>query len=91
MNKIEHMNYEIWHSIDRYRCQVIFVGEEVSSYLQIRGSVPLFWDQPGINVRRNYISCNIMKTCRFLLKRLVRTRSACLAVPSCLLLHSTNT
>ena len=27
------------------------MGDEVSSYLQIRGSVPLFWDQPGINVR----------------------------------------
>jgi len=30
--------------------QSIFMGEEVSSYVQIRGSVPLFWDQPGVNV-----------------------------------------
>ncbi|XP_059090202.1 synaptojanin-1-like isoform X2 [Tigriopus californicus] len=30
--------------------QMIVVGEDISSFLQIRGSVPLFWDQPGINV-----------------------------------------
>merc|ERR1719225_164354 len=30
--------------------QVIFLGEEVSSFVQIRGSVPLFWEQPGVNV-----------------------------------------
>ena len=29
---------------------VYFTGEEVSSFVQIRGSVPLFWEQPGINV-----------------------------------------
>ena len=27
-----------------------FSGEEVSSFVQIRGSVPLFWEQPGVNV-----------------------------------------
>ena len=27
--------------------QVIFLGDEVSSFVQIRGSVPLFWEQPG--------------------------------------------
>ncbi len=31
--------------------QAIFLGDDVSSFVQIRGSVPLFWDQPGINVR----------------------------------------
>ncbi len=30
--------------------QAIFLGDEVTSFVQIRGSVPLFWDQPGINV-----------------------------------------
>lgn len=30
--------------------QVIFMGEEQSSFVQIRGSVPLFWEQPGVNV-----------------------------------------
>ena len=27
--------------------QLILIDDEVSSFLQIRGSVPLFWDQPG--------------------------------------------
>ena len=31
--------------------QAIFMGEEVTSFVQIRGSVPLFWEQPGVNVR----------------------------------------
>ena len=31
--------------------QIILIDDEVSSFLQIRGSVPLFWEQPGINVR----------------------------------------
>lgn len=30
--------------------QVIFLEDAVSSYLMIRGSVPLFWEQPGVNV-----------------------------------------
>ena len=30
--------------------QVIFLEEAVSSYVMIRGSVPLFWEQPGVNV-----------------------------------------
>ncbi|KAK6191374.1 hypothetical protein SNE40_003083 [Patella caerulea] len=30
--------------------QVIFLDDQVSSYVQTRGSVPLFWEQPGINV-----------------------------------------
>ena len=33
--------------------QVIFMDDEVSSFLQIRGSVPLFWEQPGVNVSIN--------------------------------------
>ena len=31
--------------------QIILIDDEISSFLQIRGSVPLFWEQPGINVR----------------------------------------
>jgi synaptojanin len=30
--------------------QVIFLDHEVSSFVQTRGSVPLFWEQPGIQV-----------------------------------------
>jgi hypothetical protein len=30
--------------------QIVYVDNELSSYLQIRGSVPLFWEQPGIQV-----------------------------------------
>ncbi|CAB1333303.1 unnamed protein product [Coregonus sp. 'balchen'] len=28
--------------------QVIFLDDQVSSFIQIRGSIPLFWEQPGI-------------------------------------------
>ena len=31
--------------------QAIFMGDEVTSFVQVRGSVPLFWEQPGVNVR----------------------------------------
>lgn len=31
--------------------QVIYLDNEVTSYLQTRGSVPLFWEQPGVQVR----------------------------------------
>ncbi|KDR22712.1 Synaptojanin-1 [Zootermopsis nevadensis] len=30
--------------------QVIFLDNEVTSYVQTRGSVPLFWEQPGVQV-----------------------------------------
>uniref|UniRef100_A0A673YRG4 phosphoinositide 5-phosphatase n=1 Tax=Salmo trutta TaxID=8032 RepID=A0A673YRG4_SALTR len=30
--------------------QVIFLDDQVSSFIQIRGSIPLFWEQPGIQV-----------------------------------------
>ncbi|CAE1261864.1 SYNJ [Acanthosepion pharaonis] len=30
--------------------QVIFLDDQISSFLQVRGSVPLFWDQPGVQV-----------------------------------------
>jgi hypothetical protein len=30
--------------------QVIYLDNEVTSYVQTRGSVPLFWEQPGVQV-----------------------------------------
>ncbi|KAK9887395.1 hypothetical protein WA026_022333 [Henosepilachna vigintioctopunctata] len=30
--------------------QVIFLENEITSYLQTRGSIPLFWEQPGVQV-----------------------------------------
>lgn len=30
--------------------QVIFLDNEITSYIQTRGSVPLFWEQPGVQV-----------------------------------------
>lgn len=30
--------------------QVIYLDNELTSYLQTRGSVPLFWEQPGVQV-----------------------------------------
>ncbi|XP_031427567.1 synaptojanin-1 isoform X2 [Clupea harengus] len=30
--------------------QVVFLDDKVSSFIQIRGSIPLFWEQPGIQV-----------------------------------------
>ncbi|KAG8185014.1 hypothetical protein JTE90_017038 [Oedothorax gibbosus] len=30
--------------------QVIYLDNKVCSYVQIRGSIPLFWDQPGLQV-----------------------------------------
>ncbi|KNC81373.1 hypothetical protein SARC_06298, partial [Sphaeroforma arctica JP610] len=35
--------------------QIIEVNGAVISYLQIRGSVPLFWEQPGINVGKHKV------------------------------------
>ena len=40
--------------------QVIFMDDEVSSFLQIRGSVPLFWEQPGVNVSTQALSMIII-------------------------------
>jgi hypothetical protein len=30
--------------------QAIFVDSSVASFVQIRGGVPLFWEQPGLQV-----------------------------------------
>ena len=32
--------------------QAIYVDNTVASFVQIRGLVPLFWEQPGLQVRR---------------------------------------
>lgn len=39
--------------------QVIYLDNEVSSYIQTRGSVPLFWEQPGVQVSKYYTYCII--------------------------------
>ncbi|KRX81148.1 Synaptojanin-1 [Trichinella sp. T6] len=38
--------------------QVIFYNDNVVSHVQVRGSVPLFWDQPGIQVGSHKIKIN---------------------------------
>ena len=30
--------------------QIVFVDDTVTSFIQTRGSVPLFWEQPGVQV-----------------------------------------
>lgn len=30
--------------------QVIYLGDKIASYIQTRGSIPLFWEQPGVQV-----------------------------------------
>jgi hypothetical protein len=51
--------------------QLISFGDnEMSSFVQVRGSVPLFWDQPGVNVRITisiiiYMLINFIKTPSF--------------------------
>lgn len=37
--------------------QVIFLDNQITSYLQTRGSVPLFWEQPGVQVSIDEIIC----------------------------------
>lgn len=32
--------------------QAIYVDNNVASFVQVRGLVPLFWEQPGLQVRR---------------------------------------
>ncbi|XP_078412968.1 LOW QUALITY PROTEIN: synaptojanin-2-like [Cetorhinus maximus] len=35
--------------------QVIYLDDAVSSFVQIRGSVPLFWEQPGVQVGSHHL------------------------------------
>ncbi|XP_063773725.1 synaptojanin-2 isoform X2 [Pseudophryne corroboree] len=35
--------------------QTIYVDDDVSSFVQIRGSVPLFWEQPGLQVGSHHL------------------------------------
>ncbi|KAM9316149.1 synaptojanin-2 [Gastrophryne carolinensis] len=35
--------------------QTIYVDNDVSSFVQIRGSVPLFWEQPGLQVGSHHL------------------------------------
>ncbi|CAH8574963.1 unnamed protein product [Heterobilharzia americana] len=36
--------------------QFIYLGDSVCSYIQLRGTVPLFWEQPGLQVGSHKIS-----------------------------------
>ncbi|NXA42993.1 SYNJ2 protein, partial [Eudromia elegans] len=38
--------------------QTIYLDDAVSSFVQIRGSVPLFWEQPGIQVGSHHLRLN---------------------------------
>ncbi|NWQ74020.1 SYNJ2 protein, partial [Columbina picui] len=38
--------------------QTIYLDEDVSSFVQIRGSVPLFWEQPGLQVGSHHLRLN---------------------------------
>ncbi|XP_037676366.1 synaptojanin-2 isoform X3 [Choloepus didactylus] len=38
--------------------QTIYMDDGVSSFVQIRGSVPLFWEQPGIQVGSHHLRLN---------------------------------
>lgn len=35
--------------------QIIMLGNEETSFTQIRGSVPIFWEQPGVQVLVHFI------------------------------------
>ncbi|KAM6354603.1 synaptojanin-2 [Podargus strigoides] len=38
--------------------QTIYLDDDVSSFVQIRGSVPLFWEQPGLQVGSRHLRLN---------------------------------
>ncbi|XP_007484876.2 synaptojanin-2 isoform X2 [Monodelphis domestica] len=38
--------------------QTIYMDDGVSSFVQIRGSVPLFWEQPGLQVGSHHLKLN---------------------------------
>ncbi|XP_026938253.1 synaptojanin-2 isoform X1 [Sagmatias obliquidens] len=38
--------------------QMIYMDDGVSSFVQIRGSVPLFWEQPGLQVGSHHLRLN---------------------------------
>lgn len=45
--------------------QILSRGGHTVSHIQVRGSVPLFWEQPGVNVcktinTRNYITLRVL-------------------------------
>lgn len=53
--------------------QVIFLDKEVTSYVQTRGSVPLFWEQPGVQVCfLSLCSVSIKEKIKFILKHKCR-------------------
>uniref|UniRef100_A0A8D0G3G5 Synaptojanin-2 n=1 Tax=Sphenodon punctatus TaxID=8508 RepID=A0A8D0G3G5_SPHPU len=38
--------------------QTIYLDDDISSFVQIRGSVPLFWEQPGLQVGSHHLKLN---------------------------------
>ena len=46
----------------------MFMDDEISSFIQLRGSVPLFWEQPGVNVSSLIYS---MRLCHMCSKRIL--------------------
>uniref|UniRef100_A0A8C3CBE6 Synaptojanin-2 n=1 Tax=Cairina moschata TaxID=8855 RepID=A0A8C3CBE6_CAIMO len=38
--------------------QTIYLDDDVSSFVQVRGSVPLFWEQPGLQVGSHHLRLN---------------------------------
>ncbi|XP_074846408.1 synaptojanin-2 [Carettochelys insculpta] len=38
--------------------QTIYLDNDISSFVQIRGSVPLFWEQPGLQVGSHHLRLN---------------------------------
>ncbi|XP_074982934.1 synaptojanin-2 isoform X2 [Caretta caretta] len=38
--------------------QTIYLDDDISSFVQIRGSVPLFWEQPGLQVGSHHLRLN---------------------------------
>lgn len=57
--------------------QVIFLDKEVTSYVQTRGSVPLFWEQPGVQVIFVVFSFLLSSSCTRLNPLFRNLSSAC--------------
>lgn len=47
--------------------QVIFLDDQVSAFIQIRGSIPLFWEQPGIQVDQQDLSLIAIFLCEIVI------------------------
>lgn len=64
--------------------QVIFLDDRVSSFIQIRGSIPLFWEQPGIQVICPTVSTQSLTLSHpAMLKRNIEKQCLCLWWKTC--------